>query len=879
MSHPSDIKWPGGSPPRSPVLLQRAESQYDVIGAALPQPSGGAQALLDGMYTELSRRHGGSQQLVLLTRRRHLLTLTRQFVVLQMSLMNYMNIMCELIEQSPPIPSRLSAMCLRLREVTSQCASLHRRLRGDPCLYPIPSPSMQDAIRNVPGVLLLMAVKAALLTEQFILRLLRRVAQVPAEVTPDLCRSLTLYNQVVDDLAKRGRPLAELRPFCLSRTLEILAEERGGVLMGEMCRMWSRCGLGDVLRREMETYMKQATDPDPTPSSTLQKKSQVVPGQRSPSNLGILVQEDGSQVTLVLQKSQVVPGQRSLGVLVQEDRREMKSHMDQATDPALRTSNGQVVPGQRSSSNLGVLIQGDRCQVTPVLQILVGLDQKMWNQVLSSSESAMYSQYCARLWPALHSQVFHALCLGMRGPRALPALPSLPEGVCASAVHVLRETFNSEDLPESCVSLGRSLSQNLLRVRSLIAWDNALCQALSSALTDKCGASTLGRGDPVSGNPHSRTSRILVTLCQHLSALLVTPNSSSNHPSPSREPWNLGDRLTSLPPPEPCAVICQQGALSRCAVTLHLCDVWLRSRAQIFVSSGSLGQLVLITHGDLPVIKAECRSLVAVAENGDWGPSAQSSCLKIMRGRDVLEGLVVSLPHVLGSVCSRRAQDVFQHMMPAGRHWRGKLVTGPDLAASEYAQAAVSAVVVPVLDGVTPLCLEEQVSAVCVAVRVFMEAWMGHILREKIKFSLQGTLQLRRDFESVRDILRSQDSRLSPEVVQAALALPVFAQADNAIVCLLQQPSRKAYLQSGSCVLFPCCPPLCRVAVDSMSDSLQSLDSLERRVWDGDTSRRVPRHSHDSYLPHNQRQWLSLRVHKAWNGLSLPWEGREVSEG
>lgn len=130
----------------------------------------------------------------------------------------------------------------------------------------------------------------------------------------------------------------------------------------------------------------------------------------------------------------------------------------------------------------------------------------------------------------------------------------------------------------------------------------ALCQALSSALTDKCAASTLGRGDPVSGNPHSRTSGILVTLCQHLSALLVTPN-SSNHPSPSREPWNLGDRFTSPPPPssEPCAVICQQGALSRCAVTLHLCDVWLRSRAQIFVSSGSLGQLVLITHGDLPV--------------------------------------------------------------------------------------------------------------------------------------------------------------------------------------------------------------------------------------------------------------------------------------
>ncbi|CAI9538389.1 unnamed protein product [Staurois parvus] len=307
--------------------------------------------------------------------------------------------------------------------------------------------------------------------------------------------------------------------------------------------------------------------------------------------------------------------------------------------------------------------------------------------------------------------------------------------------------------------------------------------------------------------------------------------------------------------------------------------MWLRSHAQIFMSSGSLGQLVLITHGDLPVIKAECRSLVVGAENADWFPFSQSSGLKMKRSRDVVEGLVVSLPHVLGSVCSRKAQGLFQHLMPAGRHWRGKLVTGPDLAASEYAQAAVSAVLVPVLDGVVSLCLEDQVAALCVAVGVFMEAWMGHILREKIKFSLQGTLQLRRDFESVRDVLRSRESMLSPDVVQAALALPVFAQADNAIVCLLQQPTRKTYLQSGSCVFFPCCPPLCRVAVDSMSDSLQSLDSLERRVWDGDISRGVPRHSHDSYLPHNQRQWLSLRVHKTWNGLSLPWEGREVSEG
>ncbi|CAI9538388.1 unnamed protein product [Staurois parvus] len=441
MSHPADIKW-SGPPPCSPVLLQRAESQYDVIDAALPPPAGATQALLEGMYTELSRRHGGCQQLVLLTRQRHLLTLTRQFVVHQMNLMNYMNSMCELSQQSPPIPALLSAMCLRLRDVTSHSVLLHRRLRDDPCLYPIPSPSMQDTIRNIPSVLLLMVVKATLLTEQFILRVLRRVAQVPAEVTPDLCRSLTLYNQVVDDLSKRARPLAELRPFCLSRTLEILAEGRSRVMAVELCRMWSRCGLEDTLRREMETDMNQAADPDLNTSYSLQKKSQGVPGQRSPSRMGVLVQEH---------RSQVVPGQRSLnslGVLVQEDRREIESHMNQATDPVLSPSNSlqkksQVVPGQRSTSSFGVLVQEDRSQVTPVLQILVSLDLKMWNQVPSTSQPAMYSQYCACLWPALCSHVFHAVCLGMRGPRALPALLSLPEGLCASAVHVLRDTFMS----------------------------------------------------------------------------------------------------------------------------------------------------------------------------------------------------------------------------------------------------------------------------------------------------------------------------------------------------------------------------------------------------------------------------------------------------
>ncbi|XP_072263099.1 uncharacterized protein [Pyxicephalus adspersus] len=577
MSHTSDLKW---SRPPPLVLLQRAESQHDVIDSA--QPAGGIHALLDGMYTELSRRQD-TQQLVLLTRQRHLLTLSRLFVVHQMKLISYINSMCELLQQSPPIPSILSAMCLRLREVTSHNALLHRGLVGNPSLYP------PDATSNIRRVLLLMAVKATLLTEEFILCVLHRVALFPAEVTADLCRSLIVYNQVVADLSKRAPPMAELQPFCLSRTLEILAEERGRVLAGKVGSMWSQCALWDIWRRE--TIKNQTTDPTRAPSNTIQ----------SP-----------------------------------------------------------MVPGQRSSSILVVVVQEDRSQVTPILQILSGLDEKIWNAVPRSSEGAVYSHYCTRLWPALYSNFLHFVCPGMRGPGALPALSSLPEGVSLSAVQILLDALRSGMyrkpihviILQGALYIGWAPPIPPLRTRLVEASRPhidplvchflfaGLCGALSSALTDKCAASSLDSGAPVSGNP-SRTSRILVTLCRHLSLLLGAPDSINQ--SPSREPWNVGDLLFSPPSSERCAVICQQGVLSRCVVSVHLCDVWLQSRAQIFLSSGSLSQLVLITHGDLPVLNAECRSLVAAAENVEWLPSNHRWFTKIKRSTEVLE-VVNTLP-------------------------------------------------------------------------------------------------------------------------------------------------------------------------------------------------------------------------------------------
>ncbi|XP_069616027.1 coiled-coil domain-containing protein 142-like [Ranitomeya imitator] len=361
-----------------------------------------------------------------------------------------------------------------------------------------------------------------------------------------------------------------------------------------------------------------------------------------------------------------------------------------------------------------------------------------------------------------------------------------------------------------------------------------MCGALGLALTDKCVM------DDEDGRKHSRTSAAIVTVCQEVTVLLRALSS--------------GDVSGHL------------GVLSRSVMSLQLCDLWLRSRSQLYVSSGSVRQLLLISHGDMPVIKAQLRRVTAAAHSIDRSSACQQLCVRLQDMAESLEGVALSLPRLLDSMCSHQAQEAFQHMMLAGRHWRGKVTCAPDLVPSEYAEATITSVLVPVLEGVHKLTSEEQMSAVSGAVGAFMEAWLGHILQERMRFSLQGALQLRCDFELVRELLKSPASGMSPEVVQVALSLPVFQQADNAIVCLLQQPSHKAYLQSSGCSVF-CCPPLCHTAVESVSDSLQSLDSLGRIVWSHNYPVHRPRLSHDSYLPHNQRQWLSLRLHKSWTGL------------
>lgn len=72
-------------------------------------------------------------------------------------------------------------------------------------------------------------------------------------------------------------------------------------------------------------------------------------------------------------------------------------------------------------------------------------------------------------------------------------------------------------------------------------------------------------------------------------------------------------------------------------------------------------------------------------------------------------------------------------------------------------------------------------------------------------FSLQGALQLKRDFDLVREALQLEDYELSAEVKQLVFSLRVFQQMDNAIACLLQQPSKGALSSCSWDALQKCC--------------------------------------------------------------------------
>ncbi|MEQ2238229.1 hypothetical protein ILYODFUR_031092 [Ilyodon furcidens] len=84
--------------------------------------------------------------------------------------------------------------------------------------------------------------------------------------------------------------------------------------------------------------------------------------------------------------------------------------------------------------------------------------------------------------------------------------------------------------------------------------------------------------------------------------------------------------------------------------------------------------------------------------------------------------------------CKRMSGEIIERTMPSAVHWRLSQRTGFPSSPSEYASLAAQTVIGQVLEAVAPLSEDARVEALSVTMTAFMEAWMEHILRHKIKF-------------------------------------------------------------------------------------------------------------------------------------------------
>ncbi|XP_061108440.1 uncharacterized protein ccdc142 isoform X2 [Conger conger] len=419
----------------------------------------------------------------------------------------------------------------------------------------------------------------------------------------------------------------------------------------------------------------------------------------------------------------------------------------------------------------------------------------------------------------------------------------------------LRSACRKVSLPVEYEGLLNDLCTQIVCKTAFSHWDEVLCVSLGMGMKDKC------LPDPVGVDSAVRT--LTTELLLQLLPPLHTTLNCLEHSGCSAEPLDTRT-LHSL----------QVSLLSRAMVTVHSSTFWVMSKAYQFLCSWALNKFLLVTLGDLKVLKAAMENLAVrvealVQDRGsvlsptEW----QASQLTQVKDLQVFSELVL---RIFSKDCKKMAVEIFEQTMPSGKHWRITCKAELPSSPSDYAASAAQCVIGQVLEGVQPLPDEARIPALTEAMTAFMEAWMEHILKQKIKFSLQGALQLKQDFDLIRDLIRSEEYRLSDEIHQRLLSLHVFHQVDSAIVCLLQQPVAKPYMPSRGWDPFHRCCPNRRSLVDPGSGSLNSLESMDiqaarnQALTEAEESlapRVLAASSPESYLAITQQEWLALRIH------------------
>ncbi|XP_074130345.1 coiled-coil domain-containing protein 142 [Sminthopsis crassicaudata] len=411
------------------------------------------------------------------------------------------------------------------------------------------------------------------------------------------------------------------------------------------------------------------------------------------------------------------------------------------------------------------------------------------------------------------------------------------------AVQELRQALNQASLPQECEKELTSLCHYLLRQTLTWTWDQGFCRALGSVCGDRGIVSMAWDGSPC-----MHTTGLFRQLFPLLISALGEPGSAScQFPGPGPPPLVLG--------------LC----------TLQATTLWLLSKCQQYLASWAPGPLLLLTQRELPLLLCEAEALASLVSEG-----ASVLELNWQLGKEIrrLIAQIQVLPEkylcLFSRECWQQAAKGFQLHMPQGRHWKLRLRSELPSIPSDYAKLVVGAVLGPVLQGVQGLPPQAQGPPLTEALTALLDAWLNHILTHKIRFSLQGALQLRQDFAVIRSLLEEEQWGLSPELRQALLTLSIFQRADGALLCLLQQPMPRSRSYGGS----PCCCTCNKIQIPELpSSSLNSLENLEPpSLRPGVTfvqtaqllsNLRGGGPNPEAYLAGNQQAWLALRQHRS----------------
>uniref|UniRef100_A0A8C5WVT4 Coiled-coil domain containing 142 n=1 Tax=Laticauda laticaudata TaxID=8630 RepID=A0A8C5WVT4_LATLA len=705
----------------------------------------------------------------------------------------------------------LRGLCQELRVHTSHWGCLQCHLRKDPWLRPLLLRE-PEAVQRMKRSLGLLALQALCLLERCLEAVLQHWACGPLSLLLEAFRGLENYNQGLSEWGLQGAKPGPGAPG--QQGVQAFSVERVlAVLAAERGHL-----AGERLALLLPWQQAGTSDLRPTAADTSEADKDL------PAHLQALCREEEEAVMALLPGLLV-----STGGLKHRLLHRPKQDQPQGTPGVAQGLAPTPLPSWKSSDRL--------------------------DASFAEAAAMLCTEYRPLFWKAASTSWVRQLELQANQAQC-------QRGAGAVLSQRVTNALAEACLPAEAAEELKDVALCLLRRDALWQWDPGFCHALGTSLVDRC----LPKPTTVAC---SQTGKVLQSLFLLLAFCMRCLESQSFHGGP-------GQRLVLA-----SLHLC---LLSLAVATCHASSYWTMSKAYQYLASWSLSQFLLVAQGDLQLLKTEARKMLVLVSRASLEDRWKQSPLAFHWERELslqVHSATTSIQLFANDVlelfcldCRRVSAEVFGQAMPLGKYWRLALQAEPPSAGSKYAQAAAQAILAPVLQGVRWLSQDSQALVLSRVTTAFLEVWMEHILAQKIKFSLQGALQLKRDFDLVQETLQSEDYELPTEVKQLVSSLWAFQQTDNAVACLLQQPSKGTLSSRSWDALQKCCS---RDEMRSWHDSPGSLSNLEHleglpvharagpESWAADLLSRAPGGgtSSETYLSLAQQEWLALRLHGA----------------